>query len=118
MTTIGLPAGFESLEPFAARWGGLETTAERYRMRQDTPFAELEAFHAAMAPRLEEVFRHLDAFSPDDLPQPQERLFRTALGLIEAGEAVEYFGQSRMNGAPYPHEVAIEATLLGGASAK
>lgn len=105
---VALPKGFEFLEPFAAIWGELRTQNERYLKRQDLSFAELQAFHAALAPRLEEVFTYLDKFPPHALPEPEARLFRTVLGLTEASQAVEVFGQPRVPFAPYPHSVEQE----------
>src|SRR5271163_657838 len=105
---VPLPAGFAFLEKFALVWGDLTTQQERYLKRQSLPYAELEAFHAALATRLEEVFLHLDKFPPNALPAAEARLFRTVLGLTEASQAVEVFGQSRVPYAPFPHEVKQE----------
>jgi hypothetical protein len=103
-----LPAGFEYLEPFVASWGELRTQNERYLKRQSLPYAELAAFHDALAPRLEEVFQYLDRFPMDALPEAEARLFRTVLGMTEVSQAVEVFGQARVPNAPYPHSVAQE----------
>ncbi len=106
--TIALPKQFSFLEPFAAVWGNLRTQNERYLKRQELSYGELEAFHAVLAPRLEEVFTYLDGFDPKALPEAEARLFRTVLGLTEASQAVEIFGQPRVPYAPYPHEVKLE----------
>jgi hypothetical protein len=106
--SVALPSGFEFLEPYVSVWGSLRTQNERYLRRQSLPYAELEAFHAALAPRLEEVFLHLDKFPPNALPEPEALLIRTVLGLTEASQAVEVFGQPRVPYAPYPHEVKQE----------
>lgn len=105
---VSLPSGFEFLESFAAVWGDLRTQNERYLKRQSLPFEELKAFHATLAPRLEEVFSYLDGFAPDALPEPEALLFRTVLGLTEASQAVEIFGQPRVPYAPFPHSVDQE----------
>ncbi len=106
--SAALPKGFEFLEPFAVTWGDLQTQGERYLKRQSLSLGELSAFHAALALRLEEVFTHLDKFPPDALPEAEARLFRTVLGLTEASQAVEVFGQPRVPFAPYPHSVKME----------
>ena len=103
-----LPEQFAFLEPFAATWGDLRTQNERYLKRQSLPFAELQAFHSLLAHRLEEVFAHLDKFPPNALPEPEARLFRTVLGLTEAAQAVEVFGQSRVPNVSYPHSINQE----------
>ncbi len=105
---VALPEKFAFLEPFAAVWGDLGTQNERYLKRQSLPYAELEAFHGVLAHRLEEVFAHLDKFPPDGLPEAEARLFRTVLGLTEASQAVEVFGQSRVPFAPDSHSVSQE----------
>lgn len=102
-----LPEGFTDLEPFAVEWGDFDTAGERYLYRQGARMADLKAFHAAAAHRLDEIFSHLDSFPPGDLPLAEARLFRTILGLSEVMQAVEVFGQPRVKNAPYPHNVEI-----------
>lgn len=108
MSAVSIPVQFDFLEPFVATWGNLRTQNERYLKRQELPYAELEAFHAALAPRLEEVFAHLDGFDPRALPESEALLFRTVLGLTEAAQAVEIFGQPRVPYAPFPHQARQE----------
>ena len=107
MTMVALPESFEFLEPYVDTWGGLRTQDERYRKRQELSQAELEAFHAALAPRLEEVFAYLDQFDPQALPESESLLLRVVLGLTEASQAVEIFGQPRVPYAPFPHSVKM-----------
>ncbi|MDP3552244.1 MAG: hypothetical protein Q8R81_17815 [Novosphingobium sp.] len=108
MNHVQLPPQFAFLEPFVDDWGSLATQDERYRKRQDLSQAKLEAFHAALAPRLEEVFTYLDTFDPAALPAAEALLFRVVLGLTEASQAVEILGQPRIPHAPYPHTVNME----------
>jgi len=103
-----LPAGFADLEPWALIWGDLHNQHERYQKRQGSNQAELQAFHAAAAPRLEAVFQHLDKFPLDALPAAEARLFRTILGLTEASQAVEVLNQPRVAYMPAGHSVDIE----------
>lgn len=108
MSQVSLPEQFAFLEPFVADWGHLRTQDERYRKRQELAQEQLEAFHAALAPRLEAVFQHLDRFDPADLPPAEALLYRVVLGLTEASQAVEILGQPRVPHAPWPHSVRIE----------
>ena len=108
MTNVSLPEQFAFLEPYVDTWGDLRTQDERYRTRQELPYSELEAFHAALAPRLEEVFSYLDGFEADALPEPEALLLRVVLGLSEASQAIEIFGQPRVPYAPFPHSVKME----------
>jgi hypothetical protein len=103
--TPALPTSFADLEPFAAKWGALETAAERYLLRQSSTMEELRAFHQAAAPRLDEVFDYLDSFPPGDLPPAEARLYRTVLALSEVMQAVEIFGEPRVKNAPFPHHI-------------
>lgn len=106
MTAI-LPRAFADLEPFADPWAGLDTMERRYLARQDTPFETLKQFYAAAAPRLAEIMAYLDTFAVEPLPMAETRLFHLALGLIEAAQAVEFFGTARLPGAPWPHIVTV-----------
>lgn len=105
--TIALPEGFEALAPFAASWGRLDSQEERYLLRQQSTMAELRAYYDAAAPRLDEIFDHLDRFPMDDLPPAEALLYRTALGLTEAAMAIEVFNQPCVPYAPFPHAMAI-----------
>jgi hypothetical protein len=104
---LTLPAGFEDLAPFAAVWGHLDNQEERYLQRQNCTMKELRAFYDATAPRLNEIFDHLDTFPMDGLPEPEALLYRTTLGLTEAAMAIEVFGQPCVPYAPTPHKMAI-----------
>ena len=83
-----LPKGFEALAPFAATWGALEHQSQRYVQRQSSTVAELQACYDAGAPRLDEIFDHLEKFPADNLPPPEALLHRTVMGLTEAGQAL------------------------------
>ncbi|ALR20230.1 MULTISPECIES: hypothetical protein [Sphingobium] len=105
---VSLPAGFEALAPYAGTWGKLEDQAERYLFRQQSSMKDLKAFYDATAPRLKEIFDHLDKFPMDRLPASEALLYRTALGLTEAAMAIEVFDQPGVPYAPFPHHMAIE----------
>lgn len=106
--TVSLPAGFEALAPYADTWGKLDDQASRYLFRQESSMKELKAYYDAAAPRLDEIFDHLDKFPMDDLPEAEALLYRTALGLTEAAMAIEVFNQPCVPYAPFPHHMAIE----------
>lgn len=105
--SANLPPAFADLEPFAHPWIGLATMESRYRTRQDMPFDALQQFYDAAAPRLADIMAHLDGYGAERLPAAEALLYRVALGLVEAAQAVEFFGQSRLPGAPYPHDVVV-----------
>lgn len=104
---IELPEGFRDLEEHAVVWGHLRTQQERYLQRDRSDMADLKAFYDAVAPRLEEIFVHLDNYSRANLPAPQLRLFQTVMGLSEVGQAVEVFGEPGIPHARKQHDVVV-----------
>lgn len=89
-----LPAPFADLERFAHPWAALATTDARYEARSMAPIEDLRAFYAAVAPRIEEIFDHLDHIPyAEPLPAPAERLYRIALAMTEVASAIEIFDQ-------------------------
>lgn len=108
--SVELPVNFENLAPFASSWGALKSQEERYLQRQHSTMDELRAYYDAVAPRLDEIFDHLDKFPMDELPAPEALLYRIALGLTEAAMAIEVFNQPCVPYAPFPHKMAIEWT--------
>ena len=109
MTELQLPKGFENLQKYLEDWNHSTNIEDRYQIRQELPFARINAFYEAMAPRLEEVFAHLEKFPYGQLPAPEARLFNLTLGLAEAAQAVEVFEESCVPLAPPNHYVAIHA---------
>lgn len=75
--------------------------------RDRSDMADLRAYYGALAPRLEEIFTHLDKFSRDNLPAPERRLFQTVMGLSEVGQAVEVFGEPGIPHARKEHDVTM-----------
>jgi hypothetical protein len=107
-TGVSLPDEFKSLAPYADTWGRLDSQLERYLQRQKSSMDELKAFYDAAAPRLDEVFNHLDKFPMDALPPSEALLYRTILGLTEVAQAIEVFNQPGVPYAPFPHNMAID----------
>jgi hypothetical protein len=106
--TEQLPAGFADLSPFLADWGRLEDAEARYLLRQSSRYEDLRRFYDALAPRIHEVFEHLDRFPVDaPLPPAEAALFRLALGLTEAAAAVEVYGQPEVPFVPKGHVVSV-----------
>lgn len=94
LTESLLPPAFADLERFAVRWAMATTTDERYAIRGLASFEELRALYAALTPRIEAVFEHLDKIPYDeDLPPAEQRLYQLALAGAEASAAVEIFNQ-------------------------
>ena len=78
---------FADLEPFVRAWG-LPTTHDRTVKRLNSSFAELESFHVAMIPRLDEIIKFLNQFPLDAIPERHQALACTALAMCEVDDAV------------------------------
>ncbi len=92
MSSAALPAAYAALEPWAQRFAKPQFDA-RYAARVHSSQAELEAFYAALAPDIEAIAAHLDAFPPDALPLPQMRLLQLVLAFMDIAPAVELYHQ-------------------------
>ena len=108
-----LPYGFEYLRPYVVSWGSLATQKDRYLLRQRSDMASLERFYGDAAPRLEEIFTHLDRFPVEDpLPPSEQLLFNITLGLAEAAQAVEFYGEPGVPFARPDQIVWIESAAI------
>ncbi len=90
MATL-LPAGFESLEPFAARFA-LAGTAARAQLRSDTSAEEREAFYAAAKDLISPALQMLDAKPLGDLDEAEQRLMNLCLAFAHIALAIEIQG--------------------------
>jgi len=85
-----LPAGFESLEPFAAEWV-LPDAVARMAKRQGSAYAEIRGFYDALLPLGERALDYLRGFQLGSLPPEAERLLKLMLSLAEIAPAVEWY---------------------------
>lgn len=90
-----LPAGFEDLEVFVAKWA-LPREIDRIRTRWTSPMEELRRFYDAMRPRLDAIIEHLNKFDLNQLSEPDRRLLHLSLSLAEIADAVEIYGASEV----------------------
>ena len=104
-TTL-LPDAFRELEPFVEWWAGA-TTDIRWDRRARSAMPDIERFYAAMQPRADEALRYLEQFPLGDMPEDATRLLRLVLALPHAAMAVEFHGQPRAVGSPFPHGMNI-----------
>ena len=87
-----LPESFQDLEPFAAAWS-LATEKERNRRRVSSTMEEIQAFYAAVLPRMEMIIAYLNQFPLETMPAEAQRLFYLTFSLAEVAPAVELFKQ-------------------------
>jgi hypothetical protein len=86
-----LPAGFETLEPFIARFA-IAGTAERAQLRGEATREERAAFHAAAKDLVAPALDLLDKKPLDGLDEPEQRLLRLALSFAHIALAEEIQG--------------------------
>ncbi|MCB2076655.1 MAG: hypothetical protein KDE55_03045 [Novosphingobium sp.] len=89
--TATLPAGFESLEPFADRFA-IEGTAARAQLRSDTTPEERQAFYDAASDLVGPALDMLDEKPLGDLDAAERRLLAMCLSFAHIALAVEIQG--------------------------
>lgn len=83
-----LPAGFEALEPFAARWA-LHGSNARAALRGQSSEAERHAFYDAAMPLSARALDHLDSRPWGQFDPAEERLMNLMLSFAHISIAVE-----------------------------
>jgi len=89
-----LPSAFAEIECFAQNWC-LATETERWNKRMASSMAEMQKFHDAFFPRLEEAIEYCDKFPLDDMPEDTVHLLHLIYSLIMVAMAVEIFAQPK-----------------------
>ena len=108
-----LPQGFDYLQPYIGNWGSLENQKDRYLLRQRSDMGSLKQFYDDAAPRLEEIFTYLDRFPvTEPLPASEQLLFDITLGLAEAAQAIEFYGEPGIPFARPGQIVSIESAKI------
>lgn len=101
-----LPAGFETLEPFAELWA-LRTTAQRAASRSASRPEDRQAFFAAASPLLDEALALLDGKPLAALAADERRLMDLMLSLAHVALAVEIQGPDEGRSAPWRDRLRI-----------
>jgi hypothetical protein len=85
-----LPEAFAELAPWVADWS-IRTEKGRAEKRVSTPIAVLREFHAAVSPRLEDMFKYFNTLpnDPDALSPPDGRLYGLAQMALEASAPID-----------------------------
>lgn len=86
-----LPAGFETLEPFAARFA-IAGTAARAKLRGDASPDERQAFYDAAKDRIAPALDLLDQKKFADFTEAEQRLMNLCLAFAHVALAVEIQG--------------------------
>jgi hypothetical protein len=101
-----LPAGFEALEPFAARWAAA-SASERDRLRAESSEAEREAFYGAGRALLAPALETLDRKPLAELDARERRLLDLMLCFAHVSIAVEVQRDLEEQRAPARRQLRI-----------
>ena len=85
-----LPPAFAEFEPLVAEWS-IRTEKARAEKRVGTAIEVLREFHAAVSPRLEEMFQYFNTLpnDPAALAPPDGRLYGLAQMVLEASAPID-----------------------------
>jgi hypothetical protein len=89
-----LPEQFGDLEEMARTWA-LPTNLQRSQQRDRSSMAEMSALHDALLGRIEDIFKYLDRYPLNALPEDLKPLLYLALSLAEVAPAVHFYKEER-----------------------
>lgn len=104
-----LPAGFEALEPFAARWA-IDGSAARAQARNDSSEEERVAFFEAAKGLVGPALDLLDAKPLGALDAAEQRLMNLTLSFAHVAMAVEVHGKAEPRHAEFRKLMRITRT--------
>jgi hypothetical protein len=105
-TSSQLPAGFETLEPFVARWA-VTGANNRAQLRVHSTPEEREAFYAAARDLVAPALDKLDAKPLDQFDPAEQRLMKLLLAFAHAAMAVEVQGDDEPKHASMSRHMTI-----------
>ncbi len=108
-----LPAGFESLEPFAARFA-IAGTANRAALRSDTTPEERQALYDAAKDRIAPALDFLDTRQLGSFNEQEQRLMNLALCFAHIAIAVEIQGPDEAKHAKLREHMKIVRSTADG----
>lgn len=105
-TNATLPAGFEALEPFVARWN-ITGSANRAQARNDSSDAERVAFFEAAKGLVGPALDLLDGKPLGALDEAENRLMNLTLSFAHVAMAVEIQGKAEPRHAEFRQAMRI-----------
>jgi hypothetical protein len=87
-----LPERFRDLEEWARAWA-IEREIDRTEKRLTSSMPQIEAFYAAVMPRMDEILVYLNDFPLENMPDSEARLLWLTLSLAEIAPAMHFYGQ-------------------------
>ncbi|HET8711843.1 MAG TPA: hypothetical protein VFM32_10725 [Spongiibacteraceae bacterium] len=107
-----LPAGFEALEPYVARWA-ISGTASRDRRRGESTEEERVAFFNAAKDLIGPALDLLDKKSMQDFDEKERRLMNLSLSFAHVALAVELLGKVESRHAQFRKVMRIQRSSAG-----
>jgi hypothetical protein len=101
-----LPAGYETLEPFAEYWG-VEGSANRDKRRSGSSEPEREAFYAAARGLIPQALQQLDRKPLAEHDERERRLLNLTLAFAHVSQAVEMLGKAEPRHARFREAMRI-----------
>jgi hypothetical protein len=114
-TATGLPAGFEALEPFVAKWA-VEGANNRAQLRLTSNAPERVAFFEAGKPLVAPALALLDQKPLEQLDAPEQRLMLLMLSFAHVALAVEMQGDAERKHAAGARFMRITRAPADGAA--
>lgn len=105
----------EKFKPCIDAWG-LPTVEARIAKRADSSLEEMQAFHDAMVPELENLMDFLNQFPPDDIPEEYLPLAYTLLSLLHVDRPVNRWGKPLLDDARDPRLFEMKSSFYDSAA--
>lgn len=99
-----LPEPFRDLEALARLWA-LPTPAARSEQRSRSTLAEMKVLHDAVVARAEDIFKYLEQYPLDALPEDAKRLLQLTLSLAEVVPSIHFYKEERPGHAVDPRRI-------------
>jgi hypothetical protein len=107
---------FSNLEQYIAAWG-LPTVEERIARRTSSTLEEMQEFHNAMVPSLEDIINFLNQFPCDEIPAEYLPLKNTVLSLLHVDRPVNKWNKTLLDDAGDPRLFRMKTSFYDSSPA-
>jgi hypothetical protein len=105
---------FSNLDQYVAAWG-LPTVEERIVKRTTSTLDEMQKFHDAMLPSLENIINFLNEFPCEEIPEEYVPLKNTVLSLLHVDRSVNKWHKTLLDDARDPRSFQMKTSFYDGA---
>lgn len=92
---------FSDLDPIINEWN-IDTVEGRIRKRTESTLEEMQKFHDALLPRLEEIITFLNQFPVEEIPEEYQYLKNAALSILHVDRPVNKWQRATLEEARDP----------------